>query len=443
MIRVAIVAVVAALVAADAFAAGAGAPTVTGPLTLSDIRGGGCQAASGCAFDYLLARSATSTPRDTWHAYWVTTATNPVQRGWCELDAIANLTWGTVGAAGILPAKTYPPTATSVVGPQIAASLVVDAGGRAATTGHLRGPGMPSGLVTVWVHRGYLTELWQGRTSFEPSLVMAAEVENPTGASPSPPGRANDYNIGLPCADVAPPGETFLARFARATIHQGQNAYLELRIPDTGQRWIITPKLDEQTTVEGTATVQLIGGLGEFKTTGKPEVLRFADRYTYETKPGFGAWVAIVTLHGPTGYTPLPGAPHGQSLTCPSPTDPVPKSAESPRICDPAGALLHPSSVVGESPPRESLAAPGERWPFRPLPSVAYQFWFASWLRVTRPRRTLVRIWSAVAVQTNPGAVWFGPRHDRERPQAPLVSRPQPPRKHRESPSATHRAPRR
>lgn len=300
MLRAVTAAVVGASVLAAAGAVGAvsRAPTVSGPLSASSASG--CAASSSCAFDYVLDPSATSDPADSWHAYWVSTATSPGERGWCELDAISNLTWGAPAPAP-LPSTTYPPAGTTLVGARSTASLVVDAAGNATTSGRLVGRGAPPGLVTTWVHRGYMTTLWQGRATNVPSLVLAAELRNPAGPSPSPPGRANDYGVGLPCSDVAPPGATFLARFAKPTIRLGQTAYLELRIPDTGLRWTITPKLDEQSAVDGRAVVQMVGHLGALTSRGKPQTVRFADRYTAETKPGFGVWTAIVTLQGPTG----------------------------------------------------------------------------------------------------------------------------------------------
>lgn len=291
------VAVVAGLMAAAALASAAGSPSASGPLTLAS---GGCQS-GGCAFDFVLDPAATPTPSDSWHGYWISTATEKVQPGWCDLDAIANVVWGDTGSTGTLPAATYPAAGTQIVKPSSSAALPVDAGGTATTPGKLQGQGMPAGLVTTWVHPGYLTTLWQGRASVDPSLVMAAELRNPTNPSPSPPGIATDYTIGLPCKDFAPPGKTFLARFAHPTIRVGKTAYLELRIPDTGLRSIITPSLDEQTAIDGKATVRMIGGLGGFVTKTKTQSLRFADRWTYETKPGFGTWKAIVTLRGPTG----------------------------------------------------------------------------------------------------------------------------------------------
>jgi len=288
------------VLASTTTAAGSGAPTVSGPL--SAAAGGGCQPSSGCAFDYALAPSATSDPSVSWHAFWITTAATSVQSGWCELDAITNLTWGISGPSGIVPTRTYPGAGTMMVGGATTASFLVDAGGAATTPGRLQAPGMPAGLITTWVHRGFMTSLWQGRASVDPSLVMAAELANPTVSGNSPPGRAADYNIGLPCDDFAPPGQTFLARWARSTIRLGQTGYLELRIPKTGLRTIITPKINEQTSIDGKATVQMIGSLGGGLTTrGKPQVQRFADRWTFEITPGFGAWSAIVTLQGPTG----------------------------------------------------------------------------------------------------------------------------------------------
>ena len=286
------------MLVAAAFGRTAGQPTSSGPLTLT---GGSCKTPTNCALDYVLDPSVTSDPTDSWHGLWTSTATSAVRSGWCDLDAIATLEWGNTGPAGSLPTATYPRAGSSEVGPKAAAALTVDAGGKATTPGRVQGHGGPAGLITAWVHRGYMVALWQGRATVDPALVLAAAVRNPTSQPTTPPEGANDYTVGLPCRDYAPPGTTFLARFAHATIRTGQTAYLELRIPDTGLRWTITPTLDEQTAVDGTATVQLTGGLGGLTTKTKPQTLRFADRWTFETRPGFGTWTAIVTLHGPTG----------------------------------------------------------------------------------------------------------------------------------------------
>jgi len=291
-------AAVATTLVAAAFARTSGQPTSSGPLKLN---GGSCTTPTNCAFDYVLDPSVTPDPTDSWHGLWTSTATSPGRPGWCDLDAIATLSWGDTGPAGSLPSATYPHAGSAAVGPQATASLTVDAAGNATTPGRLLGQGEPAGLITTWVHRGYMVALWQGRATIDPALVLAAAARNPTIQATAPPGRANDYTIGLPCNDFAPPGTTFLARFAHTTIAAGQTAYLELRIPNTGLRWTITPTSSVQTAVDGTATIQLTGGLGGLTTKAKPQTLHFADRYTFETKPGFGTWTATVTLHGPTG----------------------------------------------------------------------------------------------------------------------------------------------
>jgi hypothetical protein len=270
------------------------APTVAGPVTLA---AGGCHPSYGCGYDYVLAPSATADPTDSWHALWLETALTKEQSGWCDIDSIANFTWG----GGALPVATYPHSGSMIVTGRETATLPLDAGGKASTPGRLTGAGMPAGMITTWVERGHMVSLWQGRATVDPTLVMAAELDNPTDPAPPSSGRSNDYAIGLPCADFAAPGNTFTARFAHPAIHAGQTAYLELRIPQTGLRWILTPTRDEQTAVDGKATVQMAGGLGGVQTRTKPQVLRFADRWTYQTTPGFGNWTAIVTLQGPTG----------------------------------------------------------------------------------------------------------------------------------------------
>lgn len=279
-------AALSAAIATGALAAPASAPTITGPVTLV---AGGCQAHGGCGYDFTLAPTATADPTRPWHAYWVETGSARGQAGWCTIEATATLAWG----GGAPPVATYPGRGSTTVAARSTATLPLDAGGTATSPGRLAGGGMPPGIITTWVGAGHMTSLWQGRSTVDPILVLAAELDNPTDPAPPAPGLADDYSIGLPCADFAPPGNTFLARFAHPTIRLGQTAYLELRIPKTG--------MGEQT-VDGSATVQMIGGLGPgFTTRTRPQLLRFADRWTFQTRPGFGRWAAIVTLRGPTG----------------------------------------------------------------------------------------------------------------------------------------------
>lgn len=280
--------------ASGALAAGVSAPRATGPVSLE---AGGCQTGYGCSYDFLLASSAAPDPSVAWHALWVDTAAVKGQRGWCNLDAIANLTWD----GGSLPIATYPHGGSITTTGASTAELPLDAAGKATAAGRLSGEGMPAGMVTTWVGRGHVISLWQGRATVDPQLVMAAELANPVDPLPPSSGQANDLAVGLPCDDFAPPGNTFLARFAHSTIRLGQTAYLELRIPKTGLRWILTPTRNEQTALTGTATVQITGGVAGLQSHTKPQVLHFADRWTFETKPGFGTWTAIVSMRGPTG----------------------------------------------------------------------------------------------------------------------------------------------
>ena len=219
--------------------AGSGAPTLTGPLTAASDSSG-CEPRNGCAFDYLLDRKATSDSSIFWHALWANTPpTGKAAAGFCTIDAIALLSWGAPGRSAPLPTRTFPPIGESMVAPGTAGSLLVDAGGHASRPGRLSEQiGWPTGLVTTVAHHGWMTALWQGRTTGGLPLTLAAEV---AAASPTlesiPNGAPNDYSLGVSCADVAPPGTTFLARLDPANARRSQPSWLELRIPATGLIW--------------------------------------------------------------------------------------------------------------------------------------------------------------------------------------------------------------
>lgn len=297
--RVGALVAAAVIAVAPALAASPRPPAATGPLTQASDDWTGCTTATGCAFDYVLDPSATSDPGDSWHAYWRITPAGPQQpRSSCILDAIDTLFFGRQGSAGKLPTRTYPPLGTSAVGPATPASLIVDAGGHATTAGRLAGPGMPPGLATVTAHRGYITVLWQGRATRDPSLVLGVELANPDGTAPSLDEGANEQ---VPCSAVAPPGTTYLARIVPARVRQGQTAWLQLRIPGTGEVELATAHGLTSTEVDGTASVQVEGGYGGLVGKSKPEALSFDDRYSLPLREGFGAWTVRVTLRGPHG----------------------------------------------------------------------------------------------------------------------------------------------
>ena len=64
------------------------------------------------------------------------------------------------------------------------------------------------------------------------SLPFGAEVVNPNSSSLFTFG-GNQYDVGLPCAHIAPPGKGFLARIKPAVSAPGRAAYLQVRIPGT------------------------------------------------------------------------------------------------------------------------------------------------------------------------------------------------------------------
>jgi len=279
---------------------GSGAPTVVGPLIAAN-NSSGCQPRNGCSFDYVLGPEATRSASVSWHALWATTPpTGNAAAGYCTTDAIALLSWGTPGPSDPLSTRTFPPIGQSAVTPGMAATLLVDAGGHASPPGRLSERTMwPAGLVTTVAHHGWMSVLWQGRTTRGVVLTLAAEVaaRSPTlqnGAGGAP----NDDSLGVPCADVAPAGTTFLARLEPETARRSQPSWLELRIPATGLIWK-TPS--EQTAVYGKATVA-ITNLAAPTTSVKPQSQLFADRISLKfPNPYPGRYRVSVTLNGPTG----------------------------------------------------------------------------------------------------------------------------------------------
>jgi hypothetical protein len=160
-------------------------------------------------------------------------------------------------------------------------SLFVDAGGHASPPSRLSERATsPAGLITTVAHHGWMTVLWQGRTTRGVALTLAAEVAARSPTLQSTAGAPNDDSLGAPCADVALPGATFLARLEPATAKRSQPSWLELRIPATGLIWE-TPY--EQTAVYGKATVAIIN-LVSPTTSAKPETELFADRISRRTQ---------------------------------------------------------------------------------------------------------------------------------------------------------------
>ena len=295
---VAVFLVAVAFVPAWSALAGSGGPVSAGPLAVAT---GGCQPHQGCSFDYVLDPKATDDPSVSWHAFWATTAPSAsAAAGFCTIDVIGLLGWGRLAHSEPLPTRVFPRVGASAVGPGTAASLLVDAGGHAFSPGRLSEHiGWPAGLATTVVHHGWISVLWQGRSTRGVPLALAAEVANPGPTSQSSgAGVPQDYSIGVPCADVAPPGTGFLARLVPAAARRGQPSWLELRIPATGLVWK-TPS--EQTEIDGRATVA-IANLASPTGSAKPLSRLFADRISVMfPNPYPGRYLVSVTLHGPTG----------------------------------------------------------------------------------------------------------------------------------------------
>jgi hypothetical protein len=120
------------------------------------------------------------------------------------------------------------------------------------------------------------------------SLPFGAEVVNPNTSSTFSFG-GNQYEVGLPCAHIAPPGTGFLARIRPPVSARGRPAYVQVRIPGTHMQ----PGGSYRS---GTATVA-IGG-------GRPTLLQVVGRSGLKLgRSGLfpGRYVVRVTLRGPTG----------------------------------------------------------------------------------------------------------------------------------------------
>jgi hypothetical protein len=280
----------AAAFAVPAFTAkdnGGDPPTVAGPLALKDQQ---CfQKGPGftCAFDYLLDRSATDDPADEWHAFWASSqAAEPARHGFCTTEVVESLNW----ASAAKPTRTSPAAGASKAGAGVSAHLAVDAAGHALVATSLeQTPTWAAGLVTTTPRAGGVTMLWQGATTRGMSVSFGAEVLNPS-VSPTSSG-GDQYELGVPCVHVGPPGPSFHARIRPLVSAPGRPAYIQVRIPGTH----IKPGPNIR---PGFATIK-IG-------SGRPTVLEVVGRAAlslparqYGLYPG--RYVVRVKLHGPTG----------------------------------------------------------------------------------------------------------------------------------------------
>jgi hypothetical protein len=262
-------------------------PTVRGPLALGGQR---CFQKGGryvCAFDYLLDRSATDDPADAWHAFWTSSgAAAPARHGFCTTEVVERLDWP--GPAKAM--RSFPAVGSSKARPGLAARLVVDAAGHARTAADLQQlPTWPAGLVTTTSSAGRLTVLWQGATTRGMSLAFGAEVVNPAG--PANDFGGDQYELGVPCAHVGPPGPGFLARIRPAISAQGHTAYVQVRIPGTHIQPGPNIKPGFATIAIGSGRPTLLG------VVGRAALALPAHRYGLYP----GRYVVRVTLRGPSG----------------------------------------------------------------------------------------------------------------------------------------------
>ena len=275
-------------------------PKVVGPLSLSGSPAD-CASAAGCVLDYVLDPAHTSDPSLSWHAYWAVTPTSArPSSGWCTTQVIEALSWGSPAQLGARPARTYPAELTTKVGPSSVAALDVDASGHATSAARLeQQPRWPNGIVRTTVRPGQLVVDWEGSTTRGVSLTMAAEIANPGSSTPNLQG-LNSIGVGVPCAHLAPPGETFLARVLPASISVGQTAWLELRVPSTGKRINAGGSVTE---IDGKATVTVAGG--PYGGAARTESSVFPGRTSIALRSGAsgylpGRYVITVALHGPS-----------------------------------------------------------------------------------------------------------------------------------------------
>src|SRR6185436_1093089 len=98
-----------------------------------------------------------------------------------------------------------PAVGVTKVRPGVGARLVVDAAGNAKVPSSLeQTPTWPRGIVTATTAPGRLSVRWEGATTRGMSLPFGAEVVNPNSSSRFTFG-GDQYEIGLPCAYIAPP----------------------------------------------------------------------------------------------------------------------------------------------------------------------------------------------------------------------------------------------
>jgi hypothetical protein len=276
-----------ALPALTARDAGGDPPTVSGPLSLSDQRCGQKGTGFNCAFDYLLDPSSTNDPEDAWHAFWASLqAAEPARRGFCTTEVVDELVWGRPAE----PTRTFPAVGVTKVGPGVSARLDVDAAGHARVPAGLeQTPTWPSGIVTATSSPGRLSLRWEGATTRTMSLAYGAEVVNPNSTSLFTFG-GTQYDVGVPCAHIAPPGRGFLARIRPAVSAPGRTAYVQVRIPGT--------HLQVGGYRPGRARIAIGGGPPTLlDVVGRSSLALPAHRYGLYS----GRYVARVTLRGPSG----------------------------------------------------------------------------------------------------------------------------------------------
>ena len=262
-------------------------PSVHGPLALKGQR---CfQKGPGflCAFDYLLDPATTDDPADQWHAFWLSSqSAEPARQGFCTTEVVDSLVWPSAAK----PTQTFPAAGASKAGPHVSAHLAVDAAGHARSPASLdQTPTWPAGLVTTTPRAGRLTVLWQGATRRGMSLAFGAEMVNPESSPMSFGG--DQYEVGVPCAHVGPPGPGFGARIRPAVSAPGRAAYVQVRIPGTH----IKPGPNIK---PGLATIAIGSGQPTvLEVVGRAALALPAHRYGLYA----GRYVARVTLHGPSG----------------------------------------------------------------------------------------------------------------------------------------------
>lgn len=262
-------------------------PSVHGPLALKGQR---CfQKGPGylCAFDYLLDPAMTDDPADQWHAFWVSSqSAEPARRGFCTTEVVDSVVW----PSAVKTTRTFPVAGASKAGPRVSAHLAVDAAGHARSPASLdQKPTWPAGLVTTTPRAGRLTVLWQGATRRGMSLAFGAEIVNPESSPTSFGG--DQYELGVPCAHVGPPGQGFRARISPAVSAPGRPAYVQVRIPGTH----IKPGPNIK---PGRATIRVgSGGPTVLEVVGRAALGLPAHQYGLYA----GRYVVRVTLRGPTG----------------------------------------------------------------------------------------------------------------------------------------------